>query len=131
MTPMAQLAANPMTARNGQLHRTKLLNLRARLTGDVSRMVDAALNKDLGSVVRMPTDMADVATDAFEQELTLNLLGNEEEVLGQIDAALRRIEEGTYGQCEECGRGIPKARLDAIPYTPLCVECAAREERGL
>jgi DnaK suppressor protein len=105
--------------------------LRARLTGDMSQLADAALNNDTRNAVRMPTDMADIGTDAFEQELALNLLGSEEEVLEQIDAALKRIEEGTYGQCQECGREIPKTRLDAIPYASLCVKCAAREERGL
>jgi DnaK suppressor protein len=119
-----------MTARNGQLHRDRLLDLRARLTGDMNRMADAALNKDIDNTVRMPTDMADVGTDAFEQELTLNLLGNEKDVLEQIDAALERIEEGTYGRCEECGLAIAKARLDALPYAALCVKCASRQEAG-
>jgi DnaK suppressor protein len=118
-----------MTTDSGQLHRDRLLVLRARLTGDMNRMADAALNKDASNAVIMPTDMADVGTDAFEQELTLNLLGNEKEVLEQIDAALVRIEDGTYGRCEECGHGIPKARLEAIPYAALCIKCAAKEEQ--
>jgi DnaK suppressor protein len=74
--------------------------------------------------------MADIGSDAFEQELTLNLMGNEEGVLEQIDAALKRIEDGSYGRCEECGHNIAKARLDAIPYAALCVRCASREETG-
>ena len=77
----------------------------------------------------MPSDMADVGTDAFEQEITLDLLGNENEVLEQIDAALKRIANGSFGKCEECGRGIAKARLDAMPYAALCVKCASRREK--
>jgi RNA polymerase-binding protein DksA len=117
-----------MTKRNGQLHRDNLLSLRARLLGDVHKMTDAALNDT--APVRMPSEMADIGTDAYEQELTLGLLGNEEEVLQQIDAALVRIENGSYGKCEECGRGIAKARLDAVPYAALCVHCASQQENG-
>jgi DnaK suppressor protein len=121
-------SSDTMTKRNGQLHRENLLTLRARLLGDVNNMTNAALGD--AAPVRMPSEMADVGTDAFEQELTLGLLGNEEEVLQQIDAALVRIEEGSYGKCEECGRAIAKARLDAIPYAALCVRCASLQENG-
>lgn len=114
---------------NGELHREKLLTLRARLLGDMNQMADAALNKDLSKATRMPTDMAEVGTDNFEQELTLNLLGSEDDVLQQIEAALKRIADGTYGRCEECGMGIPKARLDAIPYATRCVRCASKREK--
>ncbi len=117
-----------MTKRNGHFHRESLLTLRARLLGDVTQMTDAALKEF--DPVRMPSEMADVGTDAFEQELTLGLLGNEEEVLQQIDAALQRINAGSYGTCEACSRAIAKARLDAIPYAALCVKCASRQENG-
>lgn len=114
---------------NGKpLHRDKLFALRARLVGDMNQMADAALNKDRTHTARIPTDLADVGTDAFEQELTLNLLGNEKNVLEQIEAALKRIEDGSYGRCEECGVRISKDRLEAIPYTALCVKCASRQE---
>ena len=117
-----------MTKRNGQVHRDQLLLLRARLLGDVHQMADAAL-KDTDPV-RMPSEMADIGTDAFQQELTLGLLGNEEGVLEQIDAALQRIEDGRYGRCEACGKSIAKARLEAIPYTAFCVKCASQQENG-
>ena len=112
-----------MTAING--HRDTLIRLRARLAGDMSQMADSAL-KDLNAV-RMPSDMADVGTDTFEQELTLDLMGNNKDVLEQIEAALKRIADGSFGRCEACGRGIPKARLDAIPYAALCVNCASEQ----
>ncbi|MGA2259231.1 MAG: TraR/DksA family transcriptional regulator [Thermoguttaceae bacterium] len=109
-------------------HHNQLLHLRARLLGDMHQLADAALHDS--NSIRMPSDMADVGTDAFEQELTLDLLGNEKKVLEQIDAALKRIEDGSYGKCEECGRNITKARLDAVPYAALCVQCAAKAENG-
>ena len=109
-------------------HRNAILLLRARLLGDMNQMEDTVL-KDTDAI-RMPSDMAGVGTDAFEQELTLNLMGNEKEVLEQIEAALERIEHGSYGRCQACGRAIAKARLDAIPYTAFCVKCASRQESG-
>src|SRR5208282_1948364 len=116
-----QLSRGTMTPING--HRNTLLLLRARLLGDMNQMEDTAL-KDVNAV-RMPSDMADIGTDAFEQEITLDLLGNKTEVLEQIEAALGRIEDGSYGRCEECGKSISKARLDAIPFAALCVKCAS------
>ncbi|HIQ21467.1 MAG TPA: TraR/DksA family transcriptional regulator [Planctomycetes bacterium] len=112
----------------------RLIRLRARFRGDVNRLADAALNKRRteanGDLSSMPIHMADMGTDNFEQEFTLSLMESEGATLEQIEAALERIEEGTYGQCEECGERIPKKRLDAIPYATMCVKCAAQYERG-
>jgi DnaK suppressor protein len=109
-----------------------LLRLRARLRGDVSQMADAALKKSRseanGDLSTMPIHMADIGSDNFEQEFTLSLMENEGQALALIESSLERIEEGTYGQCEECGVKIPKARLNAIPYATLCVRCAEQQE---
>jgi DnaK suppressor protein len=92
-------------------------------------MADAALKQIPTETSRMPTHMADLGSDNFDQELMLNLLGSEKDVLDQIDAALERIQDGSYGQCEACGKAIPKARLEAIPYAALCVRCASQREQ--
>ena len=111
-------------------YKEALLKLRARLRGDVNALVDAALMKTRseanGDLSSMPIHMADVGSDNFEQEFTLSLMENGEETLELIEAALERIEAGTYGSCNECGGRIPKMRLNAIPYTPYCVKCAAK-----
>ena len=95
-------------------------------------MADAALNKTRseasGDLSLMPIHMADVGTDNYEQEFTLSLMQNEEGVLGLVEGALERIEEGTYGSCAECTNKIPKTRLNALPYTPYCVKCAGKIE---
>jgi DnaK suppressor protein len=111
------------------IHRERLLTLRARLRGEMSQLADTALNKNRAETSRMPNHMAELGTDNFERELTLNLLGSEKEVVDQIEAALERIEDGDYGRCDECGRKIPKARLDAMPYVAMCVRCASQHER--
>ena len=111
-----------------------LLGLRARLRGDVSQLADAALKKSRseanGDLSTMPIHMADIGSDNFEQEFTLSLMENEGVTLEQIESSLERIEEGIYGQCEECGVKIPKARLNAIPYATLCIRCAEQQENG-
>jgi RNA polymerase-binding protein DksA len=115
-------------------YRDRLLSLRARLRGDVSQMADAALKKSRsetsGDLSSMPIHMADIGTDNFEQEFTLSLIENDGGALAQIESALERIEENTFGECEECGAKIPKARLNAIPYAALCVKCASTQENG-
>jgi DnaK suppressor protein len=117
-----------------QAYKERLLGLRARLRGDVSDMADGALNSSRaeanGDLSRMPIHMADLGTDNFEREFTLSLMESEEDTLGRIEASLERIEDGTYGDCGECGAKIPKARLNAIPYATLCVKCASQSERG-
>jgi DnaK suppressor protein len=94
----------------------------------MTQMEDNALNKDHSNTNSMPTDMAEVGTGNFDQEFTLSLLGSEKDALNQIETAIRRIEDGSYGRCEECGRKIPKARLEALPYAAQCVRCASEEE---
>ena len=119
-----------MNKREMKVYKQLLRTLRGRLRGDVSAMADAALNKTRseasGDLSSMPIHMADVGTDNFEQEFTLSLMESEEVTLVQIDAALERIDDGVYGQCVECEARIPKARLNAIPFTPHCVKCASK-----
>ena len=111
-----------------------LLALRARLRGDVSAMADAALNKTRteasGDLSSMPIHMADIGSDNYEQEFTLGLLENEEETLHKIEAALEKIEAGTYGQCDACGGRITKLRLRAIPFAPMCIKCASQQQQS-
>jgi len=66
---------------------------------------------------------ADAGTDTFEKEKDLAVRDNYHDILGRIDEALGKIERGTYGVCDRCGRDIMVGRLDAIPYAIYCVEC--------
>jgi len=125
---------NSFTKTELKEYKERLLALRVRLRGDVSQMADAALKKNRsegnGDLSSMPIHMADLGSDNFEQEFTLSLMETEEGTLGHIEAALERVEEGTYGVCEECGVKIPKKRLNAIPYASMCVKCASQSEDG-
>jgi RNA polymerase-binding transcription factor DksA len=112
----------------------QLLDLQERLGGDVSHLTDEAFNKQGdetgGNLSHMPIHMADLGTDNFEQENTLNLLANEETMLKEIAAALERIDGGKFGKCEECKGEIAKPRLKELPYTRYCVACARKMDQG-
>ena len=104
------------------------------IIGSVNEMEDETLRKSRldasGDLSSMPIHMADIGSDNFEQEFTLSLMQSEGGTLEQIEVALERIEDGTYGQCEECGGRIPKQRLTAVPYATMCVKCASESEQG-
>jgi DnaK suppressor protein len=119
-----------MTNTGLKLNLEKLLALRANLLGDITHMEDDSL-KDHAKTISIPTDKEELGSDNAEQELTLTLLGSDEDILDQVEAAIHRIEDGGYGQCEKCGEAIPKSRLDAIPYAAECVRCASKEEEVL
>jgi RNA polymerase-binding protein DksA len=73
--------------------------------------------------------MADVATDSYDREFSLGIASNERQVIYELDDALKKIEEGTYGVCESCKGFIPKTRLKALPYARLCLKCQQAKER--
>ena len=105
----------------------QLLQLRARLLGDYTNLAESAMNRHGGEQVggtAMPIHMADLGSDNYEQEFAFTLLQNEEATLEAIERALEKIEEGSYGTCDDCGRKIPKTRLKVIPYASRCVKCA-------
>ena len=129
------LRAATMTKNQLEKYRDALLALRSRLKGDVSHLTSEALRKDSGeaggNLSNTPIHMADLGTDNFEQEFTLSLLQNEEQAVEEITAALERIRQGSFGQCEECREEIPKVRLQALPYARYCVECARKLEQNV
>ena len=115
--------------------RGMLEGLRTRLRGDLDGMSDEALRRTMpessGNLSNVPLHMADVGTENYDQEFTMSLIENDQDTLGQIHDALGRIEDGSFGKCEECGHPIAKPRLQALPYTKHCIECArALEGQG-
>jgi len=75
-------------------------------------------------------NLADTATATLDREIDYTLEENSEHVLEAIDAALKRIEDGTYGTCVNCGKPIAEERLAAIPWATHCIDCKRLEERG-
>jgi RNA polymerase-binding transcription factor DksA len=121
-----------MKASETKAFKAALESMRARLRGDVSTMAEAALRKTRseanGDLSSMPIHMADIGSDAYEQEFTLSLMASEEGTLELIEQALDRIRTRRYGICEECEGVISKKRLEAIPFAATCIRCAEKLE---
>jgi RNA polymerase-binding protein DksA len=84
-----------------------------------------------GDLSSMPIHMADIGSDIYEQEFALGLMDSERKLIREIDDALQRIEQHTYGICEGTGKPISKARLEAQPWARYCIEYARLLEKGL
>ena len=124
-----------MTAAEIKYFRRRLLALKKRLGVDLSEMEEEALHgvggEASGGLSNVPIHPADLGTDSYEEEINLTLLENESQMLGEINDALARIEQGTFGRCEECQQEIPKERLEAVPYTRHCLRHAREfQSRG-
>ena len=78
----------------------------------------------------MPVHPADVGAEDYEEEVTLGLLEKEDQLLREVNDALERIDQGTFGVCENCRQRIPKRRLDALPYARYCLRCARLLQGG-
>ena len=72
--------------------------------------------------------MADTATDSYDREFSLGLASNAQQILYEIDEALKRVKEKGFGNCQLCEKPIPKKRLNALPYASLCIACQGKEE---
>ncbi len=108
--------------------RQMLLEKRRTLRSDLSELKGETTSRSGGNLSSMPTHMADMGTDNFEHEFTLGLLESEQALLREIDAALRRIDDRTYGVCLGTGEQIPKARLRAKPWAKYTVDFARKLE---
>jgi len=122
---------NKLTQKELQKFKELLLAKRNEIFGNVLSMEDETLRRQRSDLSNMPIHMADIATDNYETEYTLELVGSERKLMQEIDEALDRIENGTYAICEGSGKSIPKTRLEAIPWARYCVEYARLLEKGL
>ncbi len=115
--------------------REMLLEKRREIFRSVYEMEDETLRKSrldaTGDLSSMPIHMADLGSDNYEQEFALELMDSERKLLREIDDALMRIEEGTYGICDGLNKPIPKSRLNAQPWARYSVEYAEMLEKGL
>jgi RNA polymerase-binding protein DksA len=111
-----------------------LLAKRRELVEDMVNLESEATRtgNDGGSISStMPIHMADIGTDTWEQEFTLNLIEKERLIVREIDEALDRIENKTFGTCLATGKAIAKARLRVKPWAQYCIEYARKREQGL
>ncbi len=113
--------------------RTRLLDLKRKIGKELEEKERETLEKTLkeasGELSSYSIHLADLGSDASERDKEIDILETEERILDRIERALRKIEEGSYGICEDCGKEIPPERLEAIPYALKCRECQEREEK--
>lgn len=123
-----------MLKKEAKRYRESLLKLKERIAEDVKHISEDALKKSqkdaAGDISGYTLHPADVATDAYDREFSLSLASNDRTVLVQIDDALKRIEEGTYGTCEQCKKAIAKIRLKALPFARCCLKCQSVQEKS-
>jgi RNA polymerase-binding protein DksA len=112
--------------------RETLLEERTRVAAAIQNLHDehpGTLAEDAGEETAYDNHLADTATETYDRELDYTLEENSEHVLAEIDAALKRIAEGTYGTCTNCDRPIAVERLEALPWATLCIDCQRHRER--
>jgi DnaK suppressor protein len=120
-----------LNSRDLEHFRDLLLAKRRELVGDMSQMEREALRSSGGTnLSTLPIHMADMGTDNYEQEFTLGLVEKDRNLLREINAALAKIQNGTYGICEGTGKPISRPRLEAQPWARYSIEYARQMERG-
>lgn len=103
------------------------LEQKRRETNDAYRR-SQAVNRE--ATAEPLQDLADQASEGYRKEFLYSLSDSDRQTLLQVEEALRRMEEGTYEECSVCGEKIPLARLKAIPWASLCIECQEKQEAG-
>ena len=116
------------------LARQRLADERERLAGvrstfDEEGLTEQSESDSVGELSSYDQHQADMGTETFEREKDLSILEQVEAELADVEHALRRLDEGTYGTCEACGKVIPDERLEAMPAARLCLEHQAEAER--
>ena len=112
--------------------RKRLLEERSRAQGALNYLHEENQGSMDDELQQGPSDNhpGDLATITLDREIDYTLEENEERVIAAIDAALGRIDDGTYGTCQACGQPIAAERLEAVPWTTQCIDCKRKEERG-
>lgn len=113
--------------------RKLILKNKEKILDEIKRISEDTLKKSqkdaAGDISGYTYHMADVASDTYDREFSLGLASNERQSLYELDDAIKKIEEGTFGICEECKSVITKTRLKAVPFARLCVKCQEKKEK--
>ena len=122
-----------LSAKELDLFKKNVLKFRSELIEQIRDISENTLmksQKDIsGDISGYSLHMADMASDNYERDFNLNLVSSERKVLLEIEDALKRIDDKTYGVCSSCGKFISKSRLKAIPYARYCTKCKNKLEQ--
>ena len=122
-----------MSALDTQVFQERLLDERRRVVDAIDNIHTenpGSLGEEADETTFQDNHLGDIATATFDREMASSLEENSTHVLTEIDAALGRIEEGTYGVCKRCGNSVGEERLEALPWATLCIDCKRKQERG-
>ena len=128
--PAKALKIKRLPKKELDIYKKMLFQLRAKIVGDLQQIEGDTLSGNQSNNSGELSDVADMATDNYDRDLNIGLVSNEQQLLNDIDVALKRIEDGTYGVCEIYGTPIPKKRLLAMPYTRLSMRAQEEEEKS-
>ena len=106
-----------------ELYRKQLVARREALAEDLRQATAQLINDE-----SYYTDSVDQAAADTDKNFTLQMKNRERDVLWQIDEAIKRLDEGSFGECERCGEAISEGRIEAFPFTTLCIDCKAELE---
>ncbi len=111
-----------------------LLEIREKKLEYIAMLRELAISRTQrdasGDISAFTSHPADISTESDEREKVASLITRETEMLKELDAALERVRDATYGKCDTCGGDIPPARLQALPFATLCVKCQTEAEKG-
>ncbi|ADL07775.1 TraR/DksA C4-type zinc finger protein [Thermosediminibacter oceani] len=119
--------------KNLEYYKRKLQELKRELEDQMSTIIRRGsdpLKESVGELSSYDNHTSDLAAETFEREKDLGLRDNTERMLMKVNRALEKIEEGSYGICENCGNPIEEERLDVVPYASLCARCNNEEEKA-
>ena len=122
----------PLTKEQIKQYRQLLITERVKLADEIKSIAkDASTSpRDAsGDLSAYTVHMADMAADTYERELSMNIASSEQQILYQIDEALKRLDDGSFGVCQQCNQPISVSRLKAVPYASLCIECQRAKEQ--
>ena len=110
-----------------------ILKIKEKILDEIKHISEDTLKKSqkdaAGDISGYTYHMADVATDTYDREFSLGLASNERQSLYELDEAIKKIEEGAFGICEECKSLISRTRLKVVPFARLCVKCQEKKEK--
>lgn len=122
-----------LTAKELGLYKDKLLELKDKATQqmkDISQDTLMKSQKDMsGDISGYSLHMADVASDNYDREFNLGLVSGERDVIIEIEQAIKRIDDKSFGSCLCCKKSISKTRLNALPYAKYCIDCQEKKDK--
>jgi len=127
--PATLKGKTPLSKKDLEHYKSILLRKRAELMGDVENMEGQALKDTSGSLSHLPQHVAEAGSDAYDQSLALDIADVDRRLIREIDDALGRIADGSYGLCRVTGKPINRERLEELPWTSYSIEAAREHEK--